>query len=633
MSELKNGRENWGSRAGFILAAVGSAVGLGNVWRFPHECYSNGGSAFLIPYIVAMVVIGIPLLIMEFSLGHLTQQATPNAFKRVGPRWEFVGWWPIVLSFIIVTYYAAVLAWCLSFLLNSFSSPLPWSANAKDFFFKEYLQDTESHTLGGIRWPIVLSLAVIWTGMFFCIFKGVRVVSKIVLWTVPIPWLMLVILTIRGLTLEGAVQGLEYYLEPNWSVLAEPHIWRAAFGQVFFSMTIAFGVMVTYASFLHRKSDLNNNAMIIGLADLATSFIAGIAVFSTMGALAHKTGTPVHEVLEGTKSVGLAFVAFPEALAALPMSSFFSVIFFIALLLLGIDSAFSITEATLASMIDKTGRKRTTILLLLSAVGFSIGLLFTTRGGLNWLDTIDSFVNEGTWGIMFVGLIECLVIGWAFDIGKLRRHANQNSDWKVGKWWDWSIRLFIPIILVALVVWSLIGDIRGPSMLLDSAEFEKPEALAVRLHQAEDPVSQHLKQGFAPETIEMLAAYPDPNQPIPRELKTALAAELSQAIEGPYLFDKKRFDSVRLSDDTNALLDPEAEGRDLIRINRYLLQDVYAEEIKPTGNKGGFLIDAGGKLIGKNVLGMCLMFIVFLTAVILALWRPRKTANIVEYDS
>ena len=633
MSELRNGRENWGSRAGFILAAIGSAVGLGNIWRFPHECYSNGGSAFLIPYIVAMVVIGIPLLIMEFSLGHLTQLAAPNAFKRIGPRWEFVGWWPIVLSFIIVTYYAAVLAWCLSFLINSFSSPLPWAQDSKAFFYNEYLQFSGSHMLGGIRWPIVLSLAVIWTGMFFCIFKGVRIVSKIVLWTVPIPWLMLVILTIRGLTLEGAVQGLEYYLEPDWTILKQPAIWRAAFGQVFFSMTIAFGVMVTYASFLHRKSDLNNNALIIGLADLATSFIAGIAVFSTMGAMALKTGKPVHDVLEKTESFGLAFVAFPEALSKLPLPTFFSVIFFIALLLLGIDSAFSITEATLASMIDKTGRKRTTILLLLSAVGFTIGLLFTTRGGLNWLATIDGFVNEGTWGIMFVGLIECLVLGWAFDIGKLRRHANQNSDWKLGKWWEWSIRLFIPIILLALVGWSLVGDIRGPSMLLDSSEFEKPGMLAVKLHQAEDPVSRHLKQGFAPETIEMLTAYPDPNQPIPRDLKTALAAEISQAIEGPYLYSNELFDSIRLSDDTNALLNPEAEGRDLIRINRYLLQDVYSEEIKPTGNKGGFLIDARGKLIGKNVLGMCLMFIVFLTAVILALWRPRKTAKIPEYDT
>ncbi|GAG04421.1 unnamed protein product, partial [marine sediment metagenome] len=262
-------RENWGSRAGFVLAAVGSAVGLGNVWRFPHEAYSNGGSAFLIPYVVAMLVIGIPLLILEFSLGHLMQQAAPNAFKQVGKRWEFVGWWPILLSFIIVCYYAVVLAWCLNYLIYSFSNPLPWAAEPKKFFFDYYLQNSQSYELAGLRWPIVAALAGVWTIMYLCIFKGVKIVSKIVLWTVPIPWLMLIILTVRGLTLKGSIQGLEYYLEPDWSVLKDSNVWRAAFGQVFFSLSLAFGVMVTYASFLHRKSDLNNNAVIIGLADLA----------------------------------------------------------------------------------------------------------------------------------------------------------------------------------------------------------------------------------------------------------------------------------------------------------------------------------------------------------------------------
>ncbi len=374
MSQWNDSRENWGSRTGFVLAAIGSAVGLGNVWRFPHECYSNGGSAFLIPYIIAMIVIGIPLLIMEFSLGHLTQQAAPNAFRQVGKKWEFVGWWPIVLSFIIVTYYAIVLAWALNYLIYSFYPQLPWvdpenADAAQKFFFDDYLQFNGTYALGGVRWPILGALAAIWALMFLCIFRGVKIVSKIVLWTVPIPWLMLIVLTIRGLTLEGAIQGLEYYLEPNWEVLKEPHIWRAAFGQVFFSMTIAFGVMITYASFLHRKSDINNNALIIGLADLGTSFIAGIAVFATMGALALKTNQPVDEVLAGSKSIGLAFVAFPKALGALGWSNFFSVIFFIALLLLGIDSAFSITEAALASMIDKTGWKRVSVLAVMSIVG------------------------------------------------------------------------------------------------------------------------------------------------------------------------------------------------------------------------------------------------------------------------
>ena len=276
---LEEQRETWGSRGGFILAAVGSAVGLGNIWRFPYEAYNNGGGAFLIPYVLAMVVVGIPLLIMEFSLGHFTQLAAPGAFREVSKKIEFVGWWPILLSFIIVCYYAVVLGWCLNYLIFSFKQAIPWTADAKNFFFSDYLGFNETHKLGQIRLPIVLALLGVWVGMYFCIFKGVKWVSKIVLWTVPLPWLMLLVLAIRGLTLEGAVLGLEYYLEPNWSVLKNVEVWRRAFGQVFFSMTVAFGVMITYASFLHRKSDINNNALIVGIADLATSFIAGIAVF------------------------------------------------------------------------------------------------------------------------------------------------------------------------------------------------------------------------------------------------------------------------------------------------------------------------------------------------------------------
>ncbi|MHC4221039.1 MAG: sodium-dependent transporter, partial [Planctomycetota bacterium] len=312
---LQERRENWGSRGAFILAAVGSAVGLGNVWRFPYEAYSNGGAAFLIPYIVAMVVVGIPLLIMEFSLGHYTQLAAPGAFRKVSKRTEFAGWWPIILSFIIVCYYAVVLAWCLNYLLFSFKQVLPWAQDAKGFFFNEYLSFNETHQPGSIQWPIVLALLVVWLGMYLCIFKGVKLVSKIVLWTVPLPWLMLLILTVRGLTLDGAIQGLEYYLEPNWASLKNVVVWRHAFGQVFFSMTVAFGVMITYASFLHRKSDINNNALIVGIADLATSFIAGIAVFTTMGALALKQNVPVQDVLSQSEGLGLAFVAFPTALA------------------------------------------------------------------------------------------------------------------------------------------------------------------------------------------------------------------------------------------------------------------------------------------------------------------------------
>ena len=341
-------RETWNTRAAFILAAIGSAVGLGNLWGFPYKLYSHGGGAFLIPYFVAMAIMGIPLLIMEFSLGHWAQKGPPDAFSAVAGKYRFVGWWLVTLAFIIITYYTIILGYCVIFFVESvagmFGSDLPWAggkAAAETHFFKELLDYRPGYALKGIRLPLLGGMIVSWILIYLCLFRGVKWVSRVVLVTVPLPWIMLVILTIRGLTLPGAETGLQFYLEPHWSKLLEVDTWRWAFGQVFFSMSLGFAVMLSYASFLHRKSDLNNNALIIGLGDLATSFVAGIAVFSTLGAMAAVDNCAVENVV--AKGPGLAFVTFPYALSKLPAgASFFSMIFFIALLTLGIDSAFSI---------------------------------------------------------------------------------------------------------------------------------------------------------------------------------------------------------------------------------------------------------------------------------------------------
>jgi NSS family neurotransmitter:Na+ symporter len=472
---LEEQRESWGTRGGFILAAIGSAVGLGNLWGFPYKLYSYGGGAFLIPYIIALILVGFPLLILEFSLGHYTQRAAPDAFRESNKKFEMVGWWGIILGFVIVTYYPVILAYCFSFLWYSIlgivnKGQLPWAGqglegveNAHRFFFDEYLGYHEANTLGSIRWNIVLPLLIAWLSMYFCIFKGVKLVGKIVWLTVPLPWLMLLILTVRGLTLEGSMQGLAYYLDPVWSELAKPSTWRYAFGQVFFSLSLAFGVMITYASFLHRKSDINNNALIISISDFATSFIAGLAVFATLGGMAYVTqqaGNPVEVKNVAATGPSLAFVAFPYALAQLPYSAWFSFIFFFALITLGIDSAFSITESVLASIVDKTGWPRAIVLPVMSLIGLGFGLIYVTQGGLNWLGIIDGFVN-GTRGIAFLGMVEALVLGWLWRLSILRRHANSRSDWKLGKWWDYVIRFLIPVVLGTLFFWQLFEDINN----------------------------------------------------------------------------------------------------------------------------------------------------------------------------
>jgi NSS family neurotransmitter:Na+ symporter len=414
------------------------------------------------------------MLILEFSLGHFTQRAAPDAFAHGHRRFEFVGWWSIFLGFLIVTFYTVILAYCFSFLWFSIEGivtggELPWAGEglegvekAKSFFNDTYLAKIEGPALGAIRWNIFWPLVITWVVMYFCIFRGVRLVGKIVWWTVPLPWLMLLVLTVRGLTLEGSMEGLAYYLNPNWSELAKATTWRFAFGQAFFSLSLAFGgVMITYASFLHRKSDLNNNAAIIALADFGTSFVAGLAVFATLGGMAFVTrlaGHPVRveNVAEGGPA--LAFVAFPYALAQLPYSAWFSFVFFFALVTLGIDSGFSLTESILAAVVDKTGWRRSIVLPVMSVVGLGAGIVYITQGGLNWLGVIGDFL-DGTWGIACLGLLECLVLGWLWRIDRLRRHANERSDWRLGKWWNYLIRIFIPVVLGSLFAWSLFDDL------------------------------------------------------------------------------------------------------------------------------------------------------------------------------
>ena len=471
MAETGNTREAWGSRGAFVLAAIGSAVGLGNLWGFPYKLFVGGGGAFLIPYLIAMVIIGLPLLIMEFSVGHWAQSSPPGAFGRVARKYRFVGWWLVALAFVIITYYVVILGYSLVMLWDSilglFGKALPWASGtgadgvkaAKEAFFGDMLGYEESLSLGVLRGPVVIGMLASWALIYFCLFKGVKWVSKVVLITVPLPWLMLLILAVRGVTLEGATTGLSFYLNPDWSKLAIADTWRLAFTQVFFSLSLGFAVMLSYASFLHRKSDLNNNAAIIGLGDLATSFIAGIAVFATLGNMAMLINVPVEKAVAA--GPGLAFAVYPYALAQLPTgAAVFSLLFFIALLTLGIDSAFSIVEAVQATINDNkpiSWRKSWT-LPVVCLIGAVFSLIYTSgKGGLNWLGIVDDQIN-GPFGILSVALAECLVIGYAWKgefLIQMREHANERSDWNLGIWWDIIIRYVAPFCLLGLICWSI----------------------------------------------------------------------------------------------------------------------------------------------------------------------------------
>ena len=438
------------------MAAVGSAVGLGNVWRFPYVCYDNGGGAFLIPYFVALFTAGIPLMILEFSVGHWARGAPPEAFKKIGKRWEWAGWLTVLMPFIVATYYVVIMAWCFSYMI--YSIDLRWGSQAGSFF-TNFLGSTGSPLIfGGVSLPVLLGLIAVWFCIFFILYKGVKRIGRVVALTVPIPTILLIILTIRGLTLPGAMEGVSYYLTPDFSKLLDANVWLAAYAQVFFSLSLAQGIMITYASFLKKKSDLTNNAFIIALADAGTSFLAGFAVFSVVGYLAMSQGIGIGAL--GTQIAGpnLTFITYPTAISLLPFAAaFFGMIFFIALLTFGIDSAFSMIEPISTGVNSKWKISKTKATAAMCTLGFFISLIFATGGGFYLLEIVDHFIAN--FGLVTIGLVECLILGWMFKLSKLRDHANETSEIRIGRWWDALIKIIIPLILIILLIAAIVNNI------------------------------------------------------------------------------------------------------------------------------------------------------------------------------
>ena len=437
------------------MAAVGSAVGLGNVWRFPYVAYTSGGGAFLIPYFVALFTAGIPMLILEMGIGQRMQKGAPLAFGAIRKPLQWFGWWAAGLSAGIVIYYSTILAWSWVYLWHSLT--LPWGDKPEVFFVENVLQ--RSSGPGELGWPVlslVIGMAITWLTIYLILRKGVRNVSKVVMVTVPLPMLLLLVLLIRGLTLPGAMDGIRFFLTPDFSKLTDIRIWLRAYGQIFFSLSLASGVMIGYGSYLGKKAEITNSAFITGLANCGTSFFAGFVVFSMLGYLAKVQGVPVSDVT--ASGTGLAFVAFPTAISQLPaLNSLFGLIFFIALLTLGIDSAFALQEAFTTGFYDKWHISPQKLAGIFVLFAFPVSLLFVTRGGFYWFDIVDKWICD--FGLVISGLIQCLAVGFLYPIHEFRDYLNAQSEIRVGKLWIWALRYITPGILVVILVGNLSQEI------------------------------------------------------------------------------------------------------------------------------------------------------------------------------
>lgn len=453
-------RPRWKTHIGFLFAAVGSAIGLGNIWRFSYLCYRNGGGAFLIPYFTALFVVGIPLLVLEIGLGHKMRGSAPASFAGISKKWEWLGWWQVIfVMFGIVLYYSVIIAWCFNYLFYSFN--LSWGSAPDSFFINTFLMKTDSPSqIGDIRTLILGSLGIVWFLNWIIVFKGVQKglerASKIFM---PLLFILVGIIVVWGLNLPGAREGIELYLRPDFSQLSNINVWMDAFSQIFFTLSLGFGIMIAYASYLPKKSEIVRDSLIISGVNCLFSLFAGIGVFAVLGYMATATSVPVNEVV--TESIGLAFVAFPKAISLLPaFSNIFGILFFGSLVIAGLSSSISIIEAFTSGVVDKFHYPRKAVVSVLCIFGFLGSIIFTTQGGINWIDIVDHFLTQ--YGLIIGAIFQCFLVGWFFKISNLRDHINHYSSWKAPRLWSFCIKFIAPAVLIVILISSLIEEFSNP---------------------------------------------------------------------------------------------------------------------------------------------------------------------------
>ena len=452
-------RGAFSSRKMFILAAIGSAVGLGNIWRFPYIAYENGGGAFLLPYLVAIFVAGIPFLYLDYAIGHRFRGSAPLSFARLNGKAEGLGWWQVMICFMIAVYYAAVIAWALSYTLFSFTKR--WGDDPATYFMEEYLQVGEVGVDLSIVTTVLIPLLLVWLAVIVIMIagveKGIGLTSVV---GIPVLVVAFVALVIRAVTLPGAADGLEAFFAPNWSALTDVGVWAAAFGHIFFSLSIGFGIMITYSSYVAKDTDMTGSGMVVALSNSSFELLAGIGVFAALGFMAQASGVGVGEVVDS--GVGLAFIGFPAIINQAPWGAFIGVLFFASLALAGLTSLVSVIEVVISAVRDKFELSRVVAASVVSIPCALISVLFfSSTSGLYVLDILDRFINQ--FGILAVAVVSMIVVAWGLRaLPLLGEHINHGGSIKAGLWWRALVSVITPIILGYVLFESFRADLAEP---------------------------------------------------------------------------------------------------------------------------------------------------------------------------
>lgn len=438
-------RAVWGSKLGFILAASGSAIGLGNIVFFGANAYKFGGGAFYVPYLVALLLLGLPMMWVEFGLGHKMRSAFPGAMKPNGKLAEAFAWWSLINAIVIAMYYIVILAWAALMMFKAFGDL--YDAGVGESF-------------GGLHTstsPMIAAL-VLWAINIFFLARGTQSIEKVVKVFVPLMWLFMIVLVIRGLTLPGGGQGVLYLFTPNFDGIASAEVWQGAFSQMFFSLSLGLGTMVAYSSYLPRDTDLVASGGAVSFLNCGFEYIAGLAIFSMLFAFA---------LVPTTSTLGMSFVVIPSGIGEFPFGqAAFAAAFFVLLLMAGLTSSISIIESPVSAMIDKFGWTRNKTLAVIGVLGGAGSILFTLpmaadfagKGpvGLTFIDLIDHWAFS--YSLLVTGLVEAIFIGHVYGIDRLRRHINETSRFKLGAWFNHLIKWIIPAVIIAVLLFNILGE-------------------------------------------------------------------------------------------------------------------------------------------------------------------------------
>ncbi|KAM5315549.1 sodium- and chloride-dependent transporter XTRP3 [Glossophaga mutica] len=525
---MEKARPLWANPLQFVFACISYAVGLGNVWRFPYLCQMYGGGSFLVPYVVMLVVEGMPLLFLELAVGQRMRQGSIGAWRTISPYLSGVGVASVVVSFFLSMYYNVINAWAFWYLFHSFQDPLPWSrcplngnhtgydtecdlaSSTQYFWYRKTLNISPSIQEGGsVQWEPALCLVLAWLVVYLCILRGPASTGKVVYFTASMPYCVLVIYLVRGLTLHGATNGLAYMFTPKMEQLANPKAWINAATQIFFSLGLGFGSLIAFASYNEPSSDCQRHAVIVSLINSATSIFASVVTFSIYGFKAtfnyescvnkvillltnsfdledgFLTASNLEQVkgylasaypgrysevfpqmkncsLEAeldtaVQGTGLAFIVYTEAIKNMEVSQLWSVLYFFMLLMLGIGSMLGNTAAILTPLTDSKAISshlpKEAISGLVCLISCAIGMVFTTEAGNYWFDIFNDYA--ATLSLLLIVLVEIAAVCYVYGLRRFASDLQAMTGRPLNWYWKVMWAGVSPLIIISLLLFYL----------------------------------------------------------------------------------------------------------------------------------------------------------------------------------